>query len=149
MVSFTHEQVLKAHSVEETRAVAQTLAERLVAPRVVVLRGDLGAGKTTLVKAWVAALGAGSEQDVTSPTFTLVHEYTGPTAKIYHLDLYRLETERELATLGLEEMASELDALVLIEWGEKFSSVLNRADAEVAITQLRDDERSFQIRWRD
>ena len=139
----------KTRSVNGTLAIAETIAEILSAPRVVVLRGDLGAGKTTLVKGWVAALKAGSEDDVTSPTFTLVHEYTGPKAKVYHLDLYRLETERELATLGIEEMAAEPDAVMLIEWGEKFVSVLERADAEVAITPLEGDERSLWVRWRD
>jgi len=146
---FTREKRFKTRSVGGTLAIAETIAEILAAPRVIVLRGDLGAGKTTLVKGWVAALKAGSEEEVTSPTFTLVHEYVGPKAKVYHLDLYRLETERELATLGLEEMAAEPDAVVLIEWGEKFASVLERADAEVAISPLEGDERAFWVRWRD
>ena len=139
MREFTREKRFKTRSVGGTLAIAQTIAEMLSAPRVVVLRGDLGAGKTTLVKGWVAALKAGSEDEVTSPTFTLVHEYTGPKVKVYHLDLYRLETDRELATLGIEEMAAESDALVLIEWGEKFASVMERVDAEVAMTQLEGD----------
>jgi len=149
MKEFTREKRFKTRSVAGTLAIAQTIAEVLSAPRVVVLRGDLGAGKTTLVKGWVAALKAGTEEDVTSPTFTLVHEYVGPKGKVYHLDLYRLETERELATLGLEEMAAEPDAVVLIEWGEKFASVMERADAEVAISPLEGDERAFWVRWRD
>ena len=149
MKEFTREKRFKTRSVGGTLAIAETIAEILAAPRVIVLRGDLGAGKTTLVKGWVAALKAGSEEEVTSPTFTLVHEYVGPKAKVYHLDLYRLETERELATLGLEEMAAEPDAVVLIEWGEKFASVLERADAEVAISPLEGDERAFWVRWRD
>ena len=149
MKEFTREKRFKTRSVAGTLAIAQTIAEVLSAPRVVVQRGDLGAGKTTLVKGWVAALKAGTEEDVTSPTFTLVHEYVGPKGKVYHLDLYRLETERELATLGLEEMAAEPDAVVLIEWGEKFASVMERADAEVAISPLEGDERAFWVRWRD
>lgn len=149
MKEFTREKRFKTRSVGGTLAIAHTIAEILSAPRVVVLRGELGAGKTTLVKGWVAALGAGAEEDVTSPTFTLVHEYAGPRVKVYHLDLYRLETERELATLGLEEMAAEPGALVLVEWGEKFSAVLERADAEVRITALEADERSLEVRWRD
>ena len=132
-----------------TIAIGRKLAELLKPPRLVILRGDLGAGKTTLVKGIAAALGAADPEEVTSPTFTLVHEYVGPKAKVYHLDLYRLETERELATLGLEEMAAEPDAVVLIEWGEKFASVLERADAEVAISPLEGDERAFWVRWRD
>ena len=149
MQEFTREKRFKTRSVNGTLAIAATIGEILAAPRVIILRGDLGAGKTTLVKGWVAALNAGTEEEVTSPTFTLVHEYVGPKSKIYHLDLYRLETERELATLGLEEMASEPDAIVLIEWGEKFASVIERADAEVAISPLEGDERAFLVRWRD
>jgi tRNA threonylcarbamoyladenosine biosynthesis protein TsaE len=149
MREFTREKRFKTRSVAGTLAIAETIAEMLSAPRVVVLRGELGAGKTTLVKGWVAALKAASPDDVTSPTFTLVHEYQGPRVKVYHLDLYRLDTERELATLGLEEMAAELDALVLVEWGEKFSSVVERADAEVAMTALEGDERGLWVRWRD
>lgn len=149
MKEFTREKRFKTRSVGGTLAIAQTIAEILSAPRLVVLRGELGAGKTTLVKGWVAALKAGAEDEVTSPTFTLVHEYSGPKGKVYHLDLYRLETERELATLGLEEMAAEPDAVVLIEWGEKFVSVMERADAEVAISPLEGDERALWVRWRD
>lgn len=149
MRSFTREKRFKTRSVAGTLAIAHTIAEILAAPRLVVLRGELGAGKTTLVKGWVAALQAGAEEDVTSPTFTLVHEYPGPRVKVYHLDLYRLETERELATLGLDEMAADPGALVLVEWGEKFPAVLERADAEVSITPLEGDERSLELRWRD
>ena len=149
MKEFTREKRFKTRSVGGTLAIAGTIAEILSAPRVVVLRGELGAGKTTLVKGWVAALRAGNEDEVTSPTFTLVHEYQGPRVKVYHLDLYRLETERELTTLGLEEMAAEPNALVLVEWGEKFASLMERAHAEVAMTQLEGDERGIGVRWRD
>ena len=149
MREWTREKRFKTRSVAGTLAIAHTIAEMLSPPRMVVLRGELGAGKTTLVKGWVAALGAGVEDEVTSPTFTLVHEYVGPKVKVYHLDLYRLETERELATLGLEEMAAESDAVVLVEWGEKFPSVMERADAEVAMTPLEGDERGLWVRWRD
>ena len=149
MREFTREKRFKTRSVAGTLAIAQTVAEILSAPRVVVLRGELGAGKTTLVKGWVEALKAGGADDVTSPTFTLVHEYQGPRVKVYHLDLYRLESERELASLGIAEMAAEPDALVLVEWGEKFSSLVEWADAEVAMTALEGDERSLWVRWRE
>jgi tRNA threonylcarbamoyladenosine biosynthesis protein TsaE len=146
---FNREKRFKTRSVNGTLAIAATIAEMLAAPRVVILRGELGAGKTTLVKGWVQALGAGSAEEVTSPTFTLVHEYLGPKAKLFHLDVYRLETERQLATLGLEEMMAEPDAVVLIEWGEKFQSIRDRADAEIAMAHLEGDERSLHIRWHD
>jgi tRNA threonylcarbamoyladenosine biosynthesis protein TsaE len=120
----------------------------LPTPKLVVLRGEVGAGKTTLVKGIAAALGAAGEEDVTSPTFTLVHEYLGPKVKLYHLDLYRLEAEKELASLGIEEMASESDALVLVEWGERFESIVARADAEIAMEHGEGDERAMMVRWR-
>jgi len=147
MREFTREKRFKTRSVAGTLAIAHTIAEILTAPRVVILRGELGSGKTTLVKGWVEALHAGSPEDVTSPTFTLVHEYDGPKVKVYHLDLYRLETERQLATLGLDEMTADPRAVVLIEWGEKFLSVLDRADAEIAMAHLEGDERSMHLRW--
>jgi len=137
----------KTRSVAGTLNIAERIAETLMpAPRLVILRGDLGAGKTTLVKGIAATLGAADPEEVTSPTFTLVHEYQGTKLRLYHLDLYRLETERELATLGLEEMIEVPDALVLVEWGEKFPSVVARATGEVAIDNLGGDERLFLTR---
>ena len=141
------EKRFKTRSEAGTLAMGERVAEMLLpAPKLIVLRGDLGAGKTTLVKGIAAALGAAEAEDVTSPTFTLVHEYVGSKVRLYHLDLYRLETERELLTLGLEEMVEAPDALVLVEWGEKFASVVERADGEIAIEHLGGDERSFLIR---
>ncbi|WP_433963735.1 tRNA (adenosine(37)-N6)-threonylcarbamoyltransferase complex ATPase subunit type 1 TsaE [Tunturiibacter gelidiferens] len=136
----------KTRSAAGTLAMGERVAEMLLpVPKMFVLRGDLGAGKTTLVKGIAAALGA-SEEEVTSPTFTLVHEYTGKKVRLFHLDLYRLETERELLTLGLEEMSEEQDALVLVEWGEKFPSVVERADGEIVIEHAGGDERMFYVR---
>ncbi len=149
MREFTREKRFKTRSVAGTLAIAGTIAEILSGPRVVVLRGELGAGKTTLVKGWLEALGAAKQEEVTSPTFTLVHEYEGKRGRVYHLDLYRLETERELAALGFEEMAEEPEAVVLVEWGEKFANVMERTDAEVAMAHLEGDERSLWVRWRD
>ena len=77
-----------------------------------LLRGDLGAGKTTLVKGIAAAFEAAAEEDVTSPTFTLVHEYRGPSANLYHIDLYRIDTQRELETLALDDLRAE-DCILL------------------------------------
>jgi tRNA threonylcarbamoyladenosine biosynthesis protein TsaE len=137
----------KTRSEAGTLAMGERVAEMLLpAPKLYVLRGDLGAGKTTLVKGVAAALGAAETGDVTSPTFTLVHEYRGTKVRLFHLDLYRLETERELLTLGLEEMAEEPDALVLVEWGEKFPSVVARSDGEILIEHAGGDERMFYVR---
>jgi tRNA threonylcarbamoyladenosine biosynthesis protein TsaE len=141
------EKRFKTRSEAGTLAMGERVAEMLLpAPKMIVLRGNLGAGKTTLVKGIAAALGAAEAADVTSPTFTLVHEYVGPKVRLYHLDLYRLETDRELLTLGLEEMADAQDALVLVEWGEKFPSVVARADGEIAIEHAGGDERLFVVR---
>ena len=140
------EKRLKTRSVPGTLALGQTVMELMLpTPRLVILRGDLGAGKTTLVKGIAQALGA-SADEVTSPTFTLVHEYAGTRRKLYHLDLYRLEREEELLVLGMEEMENDPDALVLVEWGEKFPSIIARARGQVAI-QMGDEseERLFFV----
>ena len=97
-----------------------------------------------------AALGAADAEDVTSPTFTLVHEYQGRKVRLFHLDLYRLETEQELESVGLWEMADSGDALVLVEWGDKFPSVMERADAEIAMAQGEaENERLLLVKWRE
>ena len=119
------------HSAEETIALGRELAPKLRELRMVILRGDLGAGKTTLVKGIAEGLEAASQDDVTSPTFTLIHEYRGPEVTLYHVDLYRIETERELATLGLDELFAEEGNLVLLEWGEKFPRLVAECDAEI------------------
>lgn len=105
------------HSAEETTAFGRELARQLHPPCLVLMEGELGSGKTTLAKGIVAGLGAAPEDEVTSPSFTLVHEY-GDKRKVFHVDLYRIEGDRELATLGLEDLVAQ-EATVLIEWGEK------------------------------
>jgi tRNA threonylcarbamoyladenosine biosynthesis protein TsaE len=150
MREWTREKRLRTRSVGGTLALGETLTELLRAPKLVVLRGELGAGKTTLVKGMAAALGAAEAEDVTSPTFTLVHEYKGRKVRLFHLDLYRLETEQEIEGLGLWEMADESDSLVLVEWGDKFASVMERADAEISMTQGEvENERLLMVKWRE
>jgi tRNA threonylcarbamoyladenosine biosynthesis protein TsaE len=131
------------HSAEETIAFGRTLAELLAPPKLVLLRGDLGAGKTTLVKGIAAAFEAAAEEEVTSPTFTLVHEYRGPRANLYHIDLYRIDTQRELETLALDDLRSDTSVL-LIEWGEKFPLLLRERDVEISLE--RDGESGRRIR---
>ena len=140
------EKRLKTRSVDGTLALGQTIMELMLpTPRLVILRGDLGAGKTTLVKGIAQSLGADADE-VTSPTFTLIHEYQGARRKLYHLDLYRLETDQELLALGLEEMEAEPDAFVLVEWGEKFPSLVARARGLVAVQQGEEpDDRLFFV----
>jgi tRNA threonylcarbamoyladenosine biosynthesis protein TsaE len=105
-------------SAEETTRWGREFAKRLKAPVLVLLTGELGSGKTTLTKGIVAGLGAATEDEVTSPTFTLVHVY-GDVAKVYHGDLYRIESFHDFETLGLEDVFAQ-PAVVILEWSEKF-----------------------------
>lgn len=105
------------HSPEETVELGAKLARQLPQPCLLVLQGELGSGKTTLVKGIVSGLGVARQEDVTSPSFTLVHEY-GTDRRIYHADLYRVEGAREQMTLGLEGLLEQEDT-VIVEWGEK------------------------------
>ena len=149
-MGFNREKRLRTRSEAGTIALGELLSELLPAPKLVILRGDLGAGKTTLVKGIAAALGASDPEGVTSPTFTLVHEYKGRKVRVFHLDLYRLETEAELEGIGVWEIADAGDALVLVEWGERFPSLVERADAEIAIeTGENETERLLLVRWRE
>ena len=150
MTGFNREKRLRTRSEAGTLALGEMLSELLPAPKLVLLRGDLGAGKTTLVKGIVAALGAADPDGVSSPTFTLVHEYKARKVRVFHLDLYRLETEAELEGIGLWEIADSGDALVLVEWGERFPSLVAKADAEIAIeTGENETERLILVRWRE
>lgn len=135
---------ITTQSADETIAFGRTLADLLTPPKLVLLRGDLGAGKTTLVKGIAAAFEAAAEEDVTSPTFTLVHEYRGPRATLYHIDLYRVDTPRELETLALDDLRSE-NSLLLIEWGEKFPRLLRERDAEISLERKGESRRSIKL----
>ena len=132
------------HSAEETTAFGRTLTDLLAPPKLVLLRGDLGAGKTTLIKGIVAAFEAAAEGDVTSPTFTLVHEYRGPRAILYHIDLYRVDTPRELETLGLDDLISE-NSILLIEWGEKFPRFVRERDVEISLERIGENDRKISV----
>ena len=128
-------------SEEETIALGERLAQELPARQVVLLIGPLGAGKTTLAKGIVKGLGAASPDDVSSPTFTLIHEY----GRVYHIDLYRLDEPREVATLGLDDLFDR-EAIVLIEWGERFPQFLPAERTEIRIRSGSGDEREFEVR---
>jgi len=137
--------VFHTASAEETMALGPELASILRGSRLVLLRGDLGAGKTTLVKGLAEAFGAAERDDVSSPTFTLMHEYRGDEISVFHIDLYRLETDRELATLGLEEMLAEDDVILLIEWGEKFPRLMRDRDYEITLERTGPDDRKIIV----
>lgn len=140
-------QEFTTHSEEETIALGRTLAAGLAPPKLVVLRGELGAGKTSLIKGIAEGFSAASEEDVTSPTFTLVHEYRGPEAVVYHIDLYRVDTARELETLGLDDLISE-NSVLLIEWGEKFARFVRDRDVEIALERVGDSNRRIKVETR-
>jgi tRNA threonylcarbamoyladenosine biosynthesis protein TsaE len=131
-------------SAEETIAFGRKLAAELSPPLTVLLRGDLGAGKTTLVKGIAEGFEAARADHVTSPTFTLVHEYRGPRTTLYHIDLYRIDTERELETLGLEDLIAP-DCILLIEWGEKFPRLQQDQNVEIALERVGETERRIQV----
>jgi len=132
------------HSPEETVALGRTLVSLLAPPKIVLLRGDLGAGKTTLVKGIAAGFGAASEDDVTSPTFTLVHEYRGPDASLYHIDLYRVDAPRQLETLGLDDLVTDR-SILLIEWGEKFERFVRERDVEIVLERAGETGRKITV----
>ena len=133
------------HSAEETIALGRKLAAKLKPPKLVVLSGELGAGKTTLVKGIAEGFHAAAEEQVTSPTFTLIHEYRGPKANVFHVDLYRVDTERELETLGLDDLFDER-SVILIEWGEKFARFERERDVLIAMERLAENERRITLR---
>jgi tRNA threonylcarbamoyladenosine biosynthesis protein TsaE len=132
------------HSPDETIALGRDLAKILRPPKLVLLRGDLGAGKTTLVKGIAEAFRAASEEDVTSPTFTLIHEYHGPAVNIYHIDLYRVDSQRELDTLGLDDLVSE-NSILLVEWGDKFARFEQERDVEIALERVGENQRRVRV----
>jgi len=143
----------KTRGSEESIAVGREIAKLLSPPKFLILRGDLGAGKTTLVKGIAEGLHAAEAEEVTSPTFTLIHEYEGEFSgdgktipvKLYHLDLYRIDSDRQLENLGLDELARP-DSIVLVEWGEKFPSVMKRSDGEIIVTSDGGDARKIVIK---
>jgi tRNA threonylcarbamoyladenosine biosynthesis protein TsaE len=120
-----------------------TLARHLPERGVVLLIGNLGSGKTTLAKGIVEGLGAASADEVTSPTYTIIHEYGDPV-RVYHVDLYRLDTEQEVSALGFDELL-ERNALILIEWGERFPKLLPEHRIEIALSSDEDDNRTILI----
>ena len=133
------------HSAEETTELGRRLAAEIKPGSIVLLRGDLGAGKTTLVKGIAEGFNAARAEEVTSPTFTLIHEYRGPEVTLYHIDLYRIDTQRELDTLALDDLMTA-NSILLMEWGEKFQRFATERDVEIAIEHKGSDDRSVTIR---
>ena len=109
----------ETHSAEETIAWGRNFAAQLKPPVLLLLSGEMGSGKTTLTKGIVAGLHAAGEDEVTSPTFTLLHEYAAAAVKVFHGDLYRIESLQDFESLGMEDLFAQ-PAIVILEWPEKF-----------------------------
>jgi tRNA threonylcarbamoyladenosine biosynthesis protein TsaE len=133
--------IFHTQSEEETIAAGEKLAAELPPKAVVLLIGNLGAGKTTLAKGIVKGLGAAQPDEVSSPTFTLIHEYS---PSVYHIDLYRLDREDQVATLGLDEILDRT-AVVLIEWGERFPRLMPEERTEIYLRTTGDDSREIEV----
>jgi tRNA threonylcarbamoyladenosine biosynthesis protein TsaE len=154
------ETVYITQSAEETIARGRELASAMKPPLLVLLSGDLGSGKTTLAKGIISGLGAAREDEVTSPTFTLVHVFQNAShdaprdtfrdtsqkpAKVYHADLYRIENFHDLETLGLEDALSE-SAILVVEWSEKFRLANDWPRLEISLEHLGADTRRITVR---
>ncbi len=135
--------VFRTASEEETIALGERLARTLARGATVLLIGNLGAGKTTLAKGIVQGLGAAPADEVSSPTFTLIHEFGSPPA-VYHVDLYRLDRARDAATLGLDELFDS-PALVIVEWGERFPELMPPDRVEIQLRALAGDDREIEL----
>lgn len=129
-------------SEEETIALGRAIAPELAGA--VLLIGNLGAGKTTLAKGIVEGRGAGSADEVSSPTFTLIHQYGNSPEPVFHADLYRLDVAREVETLGLDDLFGG-GALVLLEWAERFPALLPAERTEIRMRALDDDSREIVV----
>lgn len=150
--------VFLTHSADETTALGRQLAQRLSAPVLILVSGELGAGKTTLAKGIVAGLGAAREEEVTSPTFTLVHVFTpaapegggqpatagGEVHRVYHVDLYRVDDAHDLETLGLEDIFTQR-GVVIVEWPERLAMHTGWPVMRVRLLHAGDDVRRIEV----
>ena len=137
------EREILTRSSEETIAQGREIGARLTPPVLILLSGDLGAGKTTLTKGIAAGLGAAREDDVTSPTFTLVHKYEGST-RVYHVDLYRIEDLQDFETLGLEDIFAE-QAVVIVEWPDRMKLRTDWPIVRIQLEHVAEDTRKILI----
>ena len=137
-------------SAEETIAWGREFARGLKAPLLVLLTGDLGSGKTTLTKGIASGAGAAHQEEITSPTFTLIHKYTGnpklsASPAVYHIDLYRIESRQDLETLGLDDIFNER-AIVIVEWPERLNQPTNWPIVRIKLEHVAEDVRKITIR---
>lgn len=132
----------ETHSNDETIKLGRQIARELPAHCLVLLIGNLGAGKTTLAKGIISGLGAADPEEVSSPTFTLIHEYGG--GRVYHIDLYRLDTAAQVAALGLDEILDR-QAVVLIEWGERFPELFRPPRILIQLQSHTENDRTITV----
>jgi tRNA threonylcarbamoyladenosine biosynthesis protein TsaE len=137
------EGIRRTWSEEETIELGRSIARTLPKKACVLLIGNLGAGKTTLAKGLIQGLGVAEPDEVASPTFTLIHEYG--EGRVYHIDLYRLDKPEQVATLGLDDIFDK-EAVVFIEWGERFPELMPAARIEIRLTTLSDQERQIETK---
>ncbi len=132
-----------SHDPRETFEIGRRLGAELVRGDVLALAGDLGAGKTHLTKGIAAGLGVLGEE-VTSPTFTLIHEYPGGRLPLYHVDLYRLETAAEALDLGLDDYLAG-DGVTVLEWADKFAELVPARARWVRLRARESGEREIEL----
>lgn len=135
-------QEIETRSAAETIAFGQRFAANLKPGDVIALTGELGAGKTSFVKG--LALGLGIQQDVTSPTFTLIHEYTGRRLPLFHADLYRLDNLQQAIAIGIEDYLNG-PGITVIEWAEKIESLLPERTIHVRLEIVSESTRRFMV----
>ncbi|MCL6544791.1 MAG: tRNA (adenosine(37)-N6)-threonylcarbamoyltransferase complex ATPase subunit type 1 TsaE [Bryobacteraceae bacterium] len=136
--------VVRTRSEEETIELGRRIAERLPRPAVVLLIGELGSGKTTLAKGIIQGLAAADPEEVSSPTYTLIHEF-GDGARVYHIDLYRIDSAAEVLALGLDDLLNS-NAVLLVEWGERFPQLWPEDRIEIRLRWLEENTREIEIR---
>jgi tRNA threonylcarbamoyladenosine biosynthesis protein TsaE len=133
---------IETHSVAETIALGERLGRELPTGTVLALSGELGAGKTARVKG--LARGLGIAQEVTSPTFTLIHEYRGGRLPLYHIDLYRLDSVAQAVSIGIEDYLAP-HGITVIEWAEKITALLPSTTQHIRLEVVCNDTRRIQF----
>jgi len=139
---------ITSHSLAETMQIGQKFGTALKGGEVIALIGPLGSGKTHLIKGIAAGLGAADPKLVTSPTFVLINEYTGPNMRldVYHVDAYRLESVAEFEMLGFDDLCRP-DSVVLIEWADKVQSALQNIDTmQIELSHIDQNERQIRLK---
>ena len=117
-------EVLISRNEEETLQIGRRIGARIAPPKTILLIGDLGSGKTVLTRGICQGMGLDPEITVHSPTFTLINQYPARDQIIYHIDLYRLETMRDLYSIGIEDILDDESAVIIVEWAEKLQTAV-------------------------